>query len=219
MDAEIAANGAGRLRVASFRPRALIGEIAYYALIPRTAWVVARTRAVLLQIDLDALEACDSAGGQPLPPPGGPLPRPACQAYDDAPCRRGALGPRFVRPCDTLHRQLRRIRAERPRRTRADGNEEPRPPPSEHNSGSADDGCRKGRPEMTNPTIPMRPLAKTHRRLDARGLLSLALHRLIESDRRYREARRLRDIPDHVLDDIGIGRGDIDRMLDHWPRH
>ena len=59
MCAEVSRNGGERLRVASFQPGALIGEIAYYASTPRTAWVVATTSAELLRIDLDLLEQSD----------------------------------------------------------------------------------------------------------------------------------------------------------------
>ena len=53
--AEIENSGGDRLRVAEFRPYALIGEIAFYAGSPRTAWVVAEQDSRLVRIDLDRI--------------------------------------------------------------------------------------------------------------------------------------------------------------------
>ncbi|MCE5974936.1 STAS domain-containing protein [Sinirhodobacter sp. WL0062] len=54
--AEVATNDDGPLLVARFLPGAIIGEIAYYADIPRTASILADTAAVVLRFDLDRLE-------------------------------------------------------------------------------------------------------------------------------------------------------------------
>jgi len=53
--AEIENSGGNRVRVAEFRPYALIGEIAFYAGSPRTAWVVAEHDSRLVRIDLDRI--------------------------------------------------------------------------------------------------------------------------------------------------------------------
>ncbi|OSQ46980.1 SulP family inorganic anion transporter [Marivita geojedonensis] len=54
--AEIETEKAARLRVAEFREGALIGELAYYANVPRTAWVVADQPSHVLRIDLSDVD-------------------------------------------------------------------------------------------------------------------------------------------------------------------
>ena len=39
--------------------------------------------------------------------------------------------------------------------------------------------------------------------------------RIVEADRAYRERQKLRDLPDPVLRDIGLRRGEIDRAFRH----
>ncbi|MBW6417618.1 SulP family inorganic anion transporter [Celeribacter sp. PS-C1] len=55
LQAEIARRNAPPLVVARFLPGSIVGEIAYYAEIPRTASLLAETDTVLLRIDLDIL--------------------------------------------------------------------------------------------------------------------------------------------------------------------
>ena len=66
---------------ASFQPGALIGNFAFYAATPRTAWVVANTSAELLKVYLDRLEP--AIWQRPVAPPqGGALTRSAPEADD-----------------------------------------------------------------------------------------------------------------------------------------
>lgn len=53
--AEIAAGSGGRLVVARFRPGALVGEIAHYARVPRTAAVVAEAPSEVVRIEIDRI--------------------------------------------------------------------------------------------------------------------------------------------------------------------
>jgi uncharacterized protein YjiS (DUF1127 family) len=39
--------------------------------------------------------------------------------------------------------------------------------------------------------------------------------RIVEADRAYRERRKIEDLPDPVLRDIGLRRGEIDRAIRH----
>ena len=57
--AEIETSDAARLRVAEFREGALVGELAFYANVPRTAWVVADRPSKVVRIDLGRVD--DSA--------------------------------------------------------------------------------------------------------------------------------------------------------------
>lgn len=57
MRAEIDTASGGKTRVALFEPGALIGELAYYAGLPRSADVVAETPCRVVGIDIDALQA------------------------------------------------------------------------------------------------------------------------------------------------------------------
>ena len=50
--------------------------------------------------------------------------------------------------------------------------------------------------------------ARTPRRT-LRAQLAAILARLAEADRRYRDMHRLREMPDYLLRDIGLHRGDI----------
>lgn len=59
--AEIDVGDTARLRVAEFRPCAMIGEIAYYAGVPRTACVVADRPSEVVRIDLGHMEEAPSA--------------------------------------------------------------------------------------------------------------------------------------------------------------
>lgn len=62
--AEVAAVSGGRLVVARFRPGALVGEIAHYARVPRTAAVVAEAPSAVLRIDIDRIP--DTPDGRAL---------------------------------------------------------------------------------------------------------------------------------------------------------
>jgi SulP family sulfate permease len=53
--AEVTAGSGGRLVVARFRPGALVGEIAHYARVPRTAAVVAEAPSEVLRIEIDRI--------------------------------------------------------------------------------------------------------------------------------------------------------------------
>lgn len=61
MRAEISRAGAGPAVVARFVPGAIIGEIAFYSAVPRTATVIADQDSVLLRIDAESLGAPDPA--------------------------------------------------------------------------------------------------------------------------------------------------------------
>ncbi|SLN69587.1 putative transporter [Roseovarius litorisediminis] len=54
--AEIEDQSGNRVRVAEFQPCALVGEIAYYAEVPRTAWVIASTDSKVVRVDLKRME-------------------------------------------------------------------------------------------------------------------------------------------------------------------
>jgi len=56
LKAEIENSHGKRIRVAEFRPYALVGEIAFYATTARTAWVVAEEESRVLEINLDAIK-------------------------------------------------------------------------------------------------------------------------------------------------------------------
>lgn len=51
----------------------------------------------------------------------------------------------------------------------------------------------------------------------ARPIFSITLgglfRHVLEADRRYREERHVRNLPDHVLKDIGVSRDQIDRVI------
>ena len=59
MRAEISRPGAGAAVVARFVPGAIIGEIAFYSAVPRTATVIADEESVLLKIDAESLGTPD----------------------------------------------------------------------------------------------------------------------------------------------------------------
>lgn len=59
--AEIEIAGGQRLRVAEFRPCAMIGEIAYYAGVARTAWVVADVPSQVVRVDMSRMETAPTA--------------------------------------------------------------------------------------------------------------------------------------------------------------
>jgi SulP family sulfate permease len=58
--AEIETADGARLRVAEFREAALVGELAFYAGVERTAWVSAERPSVVVRIDLDRAETTAS---------------------------------------------------------------------------------------------------------------------------------------------------------------
>lgn len=60
MRAEVSRAGAGPAVVARFVPGAIIGEIAFYSAVPRTATVIADQESVLLKIDAESLGVADS---------------------------------------------------------------------------------------------------------------------------------------------------------------
>jgi uncharacterized protein YjiS (DUF1127 family) len=48
-----------------------------------------------------------------------------------------------------------------------------------------------------------------------RSWISALLRRLVETERRHRERRYLREMDDHLLQDIGLRREDINRAFGH----
>ena len=58
--AEIETAGGARVRVAAFRASALVGEIAYYAGVARTAWIVADRESEVIRLNLEALDRIGS---------------------------------------------------------------------------------------------------------------------------------------------------------------
>lgn len=59
---------------------------------------------------------------------------------------------------------------------------------------------------MTTRSIPLVATAPEFGGL--RGLID----RLLDADRRYRSARHLRGLPEHMLEDIGLTRGEADLL-------
>ena len=49
-------------------------------------------------------------------------------------------------------------------------------------------------------------------RLTLHARLSALLERVVEADRRYRDLHKLRELPDHLLRDVGLHRGDLARL-------
>ncbi|MDU8942294.1 SulP family inorganic anion transporter [Ovoidimarina sediminis] len=58
--AEIETGPGTRVRVAAFRASALVGEIAYYAGVARTAWIVADQESEVIRLNLEALDRSGS---------------------------------------------------------------------------------------------------------------------------------------------------------------
>ena len=56
----------------------------------------------------------------------------------------------------------------------------------------------------------LRGLLAPRQTLNAR--LSALLERVVEADRRYRDLHNLRELPDHLLRDVGLHRGDLARL-------
>ena len=67
-------------------------------------------------------------------------------------------------------------------------------------------------------TAQTRPLAKSTPQSGLKGILVALVTRLMVADQRYRNLRKLQETPDHLLDDIGIKRSDLDKALARWTR-
>ena len=67
-------------------------------------------------------------------------------------------------------------------------------------------------------TAPTQPLATGAPRLGPKGVFAAAFATILDADQRYRDRRRVQEMPDHLLDDMGLTRSDLARALAHGPR-